>query len=140
MDMRVQRSQGAKGAGATQGTQPGQAGFRLPGATPQGGTVGAAGVVALGASLPLAALAASRGPSPRDAVAQRRARGLLGGLTALQRELLGGAPDDAALQRLLGLLEGEDGEDPALREAVQDLALRARIELLRRGLDRARGC
>ncbi|WP_164867869.1 flagellar assembly protein FliX [Rhodovarius crocodyli] len=133
MTMRVQRSQGAKGAAAAYGAQASQAGFRLPGAAPQ-----PVQVASLGSSLPLAALAGGHAPSPRDAVAQRRARGLLGGLSALQRELLGGPRDDAALQRLVDLLEGEDGDDPALREAVQDLALRARIELLRRGLDRAR--
>lgn len=76
--------------------------------------------------------------SPRDQVARRRARALLGGLASLQRELLGATADPAALQRLAGLLEGEDGEDPALAEAMRGAALRARIELLRRGISRGK--
>jgi hypothetical protein len=101
-------------------------GFRVP-AT--GGQVMPGG--ALAASLPMAGIGAAM-PSMRDMAARRRAGALLGGLTALQREMLGGTPDSAVLARLPDLLDGEDGEDPALAELLQGLALRARIELLRR--------
>jgi hypothetical protein len=90
-------------------------GFRVP-AT--GGQVMPGG--ALAASLPMAGIGAAMPGA------------LLGGLTALQREMLGGTPDSAVLARLPDLLDGEDGEDPALAELLQGLALRARIELLRR--------
>jgi len=137
MDMRIRPNSWARPAslatpaggqvGAGQGAA---AGFRLPAsqagaasATAQAGPSAAAGLVGSVAS-------------PRDQLARRRGRALLGGLSSLQRELLGGAADSAAMQRLAGLLEGEDGEDPELAQAMQDVALRARIELLRRGISR----
>jgi hypothetical protein len=61
-------------------------------------------------------------------------------LGGLQRDLLapaGAGADSAAgrLRRLAALpAEAEDGADPALREAVRAVALRAAIELARRGL------
>ena len=69
-------------------------------------------------------------------LARRRGRAMLGGLQALQSGLLGGTVDPAAMRALSGLLEGEDGEDAELADAMRALALRARIELLRRGLSR----
>jgi hypothetical protein len=75
----------------------------------------------------------------RDAAARRRAEAMLEELGGLQRDLLapGGAGADPAgrLRRLAALrAEAEDGADPALREAVRAVALRAAIELARRGL------
>ncbi len=109
-----------------QGMAPG---FRLPASQASGATA------AVPAGPAAAGLVGSLS-SPRDEVARRRGRALLGGLASLQRELLGGVADSAVMQRLATLLEGEDGEDPALAEAMRGVALRARIELLRRGISR----
>ncbi|MCS6892577.1 MAG: flagellar assembly protein FliX [Rhodovarius sp.] len=103
-------------------------GFSLPAAQ------GVAGRAPPAATAPVAALPplAAAMPGARDLAARRRAAGLLAGLSALQIRLLGGAGDARALSRLPDLLEGEDGEDPELAELLQALALRARIEWLRR--------
>jgi len=49
--------------------------------------------------------------------------------------LLRGGTDTGRLHRLAMLGEGEAAADPDLREAVEAIALRARIELARRGFD-----
>ena len=94
----------------------GASGGRLPaGATARGDAASnisvAGGLLGLGAVL----------PSPRDVLARRRGRALLGGLGALQRALLAGEPDAAALHGLAGLVEGEDGDDPGMAEAMRAL-------------------
>ena len=68
----------------------------------------------------------------RDAAARRRASSILDELQGLQAELLGGRLDPARMARLAALQPGEEGADPGLREAVRAVALRARIELVRR--------
>ena len=104
-------------------------GFRL---RPQAAAVAASAVARPGGLLSLGAVM----PSPRDALARRRGRAMLGGLDALQRALLGGGPEGPALRSLAGLVEGEEGDDPEIADAMRALALRARIELARRGMER----
>ncbi len=73
------------------------------------------------------------GPT-RDRQARRHGRALLEGLGALQRALLGGEDDPAALDRLAALVAHcPDAADPALRGTLAAVALRARVELARRG-------
>lgn len=103
---------------------PAPAGFALAPAPAAG--IGAPQRVAVAA--PLLAV----GATPRDMAARRRAGALLAGLSAMQRGLLGGQVDAAELARLRDLLEGEEGDDPALAEALRAIALRARIEWERR--------
>ena len=68
-----------------------------------------------------------------DERARRRAAAALDDLRGLQLDLLGGAPDPARLARLTALADGLDAAaDPALREALGGIALRARLELARR--------
>ena len=74
--------------------------------------------------------------SPRDHVARRRGRALLRGLDELQRDLLAGTANPDVMRGLSGLLKGEDGDDPELADTLRALALRARIELARRGIQR----
>jgi hypothetical protein len=50
-------------------------------------------------------------------------------------ELLEGRADPARLQELARLTEGEKPADPGLAEAVEAIALRARLELARRGIE-----
>jgi hypothetical protein len=68
-----------------------------------------------------------------DREARRRGEALLEELTALQAALLGGDVDPARLARLAALAEGEAGHDPGLRDAVQAIETRARVELARLG-------
>lgn len=109
----------------------GRPGFTLGGAAPAESAAGTGGVGAVGLGL----LAVQQGHSneERDAAARRRADALLEELAALQRELLGGGADPARLQRLAQLTAGEAGADPALREVVEAVSLRAQVELARRG-------
>lgn len=106
---------------APRARMPAASGFTL---APTAAPAAMAGVQRLAAAAPLMAT----GPTARDIAARRRASALLAGLSAMQRRLLGGRVDPAELSRLPDLLEGEDGDDPALAEALQAIALRARIE------------
>ena len=128
MMMRIGPSAWPQGAAASALSRP-EPGFRLRARQAAVGTAAvpvSGGLWALGATL----------PSPRDVLARRRGRAMLSGLGELQRALLAGQPESGALQSLAGLVEGEDGEDPEMAEAMQALALRARIELARRGVER----
>jgi hypothetical protein len=112
----------------------GTGGFRIaPAGSEAAQEAAAAGGIAP-AGLGLLALQEYGGEAERDEAAQRRATDILAELTALQCDMLGGSPlDPARLRRLVE--SGEEGADPALREVVQGVILRAQVELLRRGLD-----
>ena len=71
-------------------------------------------------------------PPERDAAAGRRGAALLRELEGLQLAMLSGGIPPAALSRLALLAEGEAGVDPGLREIIEAISLRARIELARR--------
>ncbi|UFN48825.1 flagellar assembly protein FliX [Roseomonas sp. OT10] len=107
-------------------------GFVLPG--PEGAAGGAAGAGPLSAAAPLGLLAIQeRPPDPgeRDERAARRGRLLLQELQEMQQALLGGRRDPARLQRLAALAEGELPADPVLREVMEAVVLRARVEIAR---------
>lgn len=126
---------GSVAPGARGGGRVAARGFRLAegAAGAARGVGGAAGVAAIGAGL--LALQAEDGPEARDATARRRADALLEELRRLQLGLLGGGLDRGRLRRLAALRLGEEGADPALREVVQSLVLRASVELARHGWD-----
>lgn len=107
----------------------GPAGFVLPEAAPQGK------VAPIAPSSAQAMLAFQDGwnPAEADAAAQRRGQAVLAELGALQLALLGPGADPARLSRLALLAEGEAGADPVLREIMQAISLRARVELARHG-------
>ncbi|WP_165585396.1 flagellar assembly protein FliX [Roseococcus sp. SYP-B2431] len=67
----------------------------------------------------------------RDGAAQRRGKALLEELEGLQLALLTGRIDPGRLSRLAQLAGGESGADPALRDLLRAISLRARIELER---------
>lgn len=80
----------------------------------------------------LLALQESLAPEPAESRARRRASAALRELTGMQLEMLGGAADPARLGRLSVLSEAEaESAEPALASILQDIALRARIELAR---------
>jgi Class II flagellar assembly regulator len=125
---------GAVGARGT--TTRSAAGFSLDGlgsGSAATGTTAASATAAVGLSL--LAVQENDGRTGRDAAARRRAASILEELQGLQAELLGGRSDPARLARLAALQSGEEGADPGLRKAVRAIALRARIELARRGRD-----
>ena len=103
-------------------------GFQVPEEAPQASPASAAGPIGLAALL---ALQDEEEP-PRDRAARRQARALLAELDALHAALLG-AGGFTGLARLAALLDAmpDQAADPALRDAVADIALRARIELAR---------
>jgi hypothetical protein len=107
----------------------GRAGFRLGDDAP----APVAAAAAVGAVAGLHALQGEVSAAERDAAAARRGTALLGELDTLQRGLLDGRVADSALRRLAALTEGEVGADPGLRETVEALTLRARVELARLG-------
>ncbi len=126
---------GGPGAAAAAGkARAGKGGFSLGGSGAAGSAAEAHGTAAVAApGLGLLALQSGQGDQERDQEARRRADTLLEDLAGLQREMLGGAADPARLARLAALSHGETGADPALREVVEAIALRAQIELARRG-------
>lgn len=126
---------GMAGPGRTGGR--GRSGFTLnPAGSEAAANAGASGVAAP-VGLGLLALqehgdAGARERAARDQAAQRRAESILQELQGLQRDLLRDGVDTKRLERLAALETGEDGSDPFLRDAVQAIVLRARVELARR--------
>ncbi len=120
----VRRAGAAYGRRGGRGAAPGGA-FALPQATSEAGTVSATG-----AAGGLLALQAAAEDAARDSAARRRGHDILDELAALQRDLLAPSQADPAarLGRLAALAEGDAGADPGLREIVQALALRARVQ------------
>ena len=127
---------GISGGGAIRRPGPGAAarsGFRVG----LGGSARGAGAIAATPLAGLGLLAAQEAAAvvERDARARRRGEDLLEELLGLQKDLLRGGTDPGRLHRLVMLGEGQAAADPDLREAVEAIALRARIELARRGFD-----
>lgn len=119
-------------------TVAGRGGGRAGGFSVRPDAEGVAGSAALGGLVPVGlgmlALQESGSAAERDAAARRRAESILQELQGLQAEILAGGdvgPD--RLARLAALEAGEEGADPGLREAVQAIVLRAKVELARRG-------
>lgn len=105
-------------------------GFALP---RPGGAAGTAGTAATGAVAALMLTPDSVPGESAGVAAARHARAALEELRGLQLDLLHGVEDPTRLRRLAALTESAMApDDPALREAVAGIALRARIELARR--------
>ena len=121
-------------AGAAAGTRatsrPG--GFRLPGGA--AAEAGEASALAGAAPVGLMALQEADDPAGRDRRGHARAQEMLQELAALQAEMLRGGADPDRLVRLATLAEGEAPADPVLADALAGIALRARVELARRGI------
>lgn len=119
-------------AGGTRGARASVGKFML-----STSTEAARDVAPAAAATPIAAallgLQEEAGAEARNIAARRRAEAMLRELAALQRGVLGGVADRAGLDRLARLGEGAEAADPALRELVRAIALRAAVELARRG-------
>ncbi len=116
-------------------TAPGPA-FAMQAATSAPAPGGAPGATVGAVSLSgLLALHEAELEAPRDRAARRRGQDILAALAELQRGLLG-AETGEALTRLTHLVEAlPRAADPRLEAVLGAVALRARIELARRGLD-----
>ncbi|MBS7811098.1 flagellar assembly protein FliX [Roseococcus pinisoli] len=118
-----------RGRGAIQGgvSVPRPTGrFVLPDADASGETAPANGVGGLSGLIGLQQVMSD---PERDEAARGRGKALLAELQGLQLALLAGRVDSGRLSRLAALAEGESGTDPALRDILRALSLRARIEL-----------
>jgi hypothetical protein len=103
-------------------------GFSVPkgGGAPAAGAVAAVQEVGLGGMLALQEAPEEVG----DREARRHGQEMLAALAALQRSLLGlDGADPGRLARLVAAVP--EARDPALREVVAAIALRARIEAVR---------
>lgn len=103
-------------------------GFALPGV--EGAPEPAAAGPVTG-SIGLIGLQQSVSDAERDATARRRGHAVLEELEGLQLALLSGRIESGRLSRLAQLADGEAGADPALRDILRAISLRARIELAR---------
>jgi hypothetical protein len=114
------------------------AGFALSGGTSarEGTATAAAGSVAA-----LLTLQEQGAPlEPPGERAARRGRAALAELKGLQLDLLRGKEDPGRLARLAALADSEEAAaDPLLRHTLQEIALRARVELARRRVAFASG-
>lgn len=122
-----------RAAGAAYGRPAARAATARGGATfslPRAEAEETGAVAATGAAGGLLVLQAAAEDAARDAAARRRGRDILDELGALQRDLLapGQGAAEGRLRRLAALAEGDAGADPGLREIVQALSLRARVQ------------
>ncbi|MFM8614371.1 MAG: flagellar assembly protein FliX [Alphaproteobacteria bacterium] len=120
------------GARSTRGAS---GGFRVGGGADDTREANASTGVSAATAIGLLAVQESAPAGERNARAFRRGEDMLRELKALQLELLEGRADPARLQELARLTEGERPADPGLAEAVEAIALRARLELARRGIE-----
>lgn len=120
---------GAQIASRTAPRRVGPGGFALP----EDGPPSLSGAERVQPQLGMLGLQEGWSPAERDAAAQRRGQAALRALEELQLAVLAGGIEPARLARLALLAEGEAGADPALREIIAAISLRARIELARHG-------
>jgi hypothetical protein len=123
----IRGAQPQAAAGAQRRAGPGR--FSLPEDSPPE----AAAIAATGMAQGMLALQDGWSPAEADAAARRRGQAVLRELDALQLALLRDGPAPGQLGRLAMLTEGEAGADPVLREIMQEISLRARVELARQG-------
>lgn len=90
-----------------------------------------AGTAALSGVDALLALQGVASPAGERAKAARRGRDMLDMLDEIRRGLLDGVISEGTLQRLAGLVsvKREDFVDPGLSQVLDDIDLRARVEL-----------
>ncbi len=112
---------------------PGKPGFFVP--TEPAATGHAAGAAGAQAASPgsMLSLQEFAGETVADREARRHGQDMLAALAELQRALLGGGDDEAALQRLMDLAASVPcATDRRLAALVSAIVLRVRVELARR--------
>ncbi|MCS6625377.1 flagellar assembly protein FliX [Roseibacterium beibuensis] len=135
---------GPSGPSATPGARPAKAsgGFSVPSSgasAPAGATASAAGVSGVAGVSALMALQGVEDVTERRRRAIRRGSGLLDRLEELKLALLSGEAGEPALERLgRGLREDRPVDaDPALNSLLDQIDLRAAVELAKADLRRA---
>lgn len=103
----------------------------MTGAAPASAPAASAGASAVSDLSALMALQGVDNPTERRRRAVRRGRGLLDRLDDLKIALLSGEADEGALDRLASHLreERQDDTDPALNSLLDQIDLRAAVEL-----------
>lgn len=137
--MRVEGPKTSTGAGKTLKNSSAASGFSVPSqgsdATSASSTVpsGVAGVQSLDAIL---ALQSVDNPEDRERRAVRHGHDLLDQLEALRADLLAGHVSPQRVGSLLSLIRAKQGaDDPKLAALIDDISLRARVELAKLGID-----
>jgi hypothetical protein len=128
-----QRLSPARRGERTKSSESGGFARELGGETPAGGPVsGAAGLGSVDALLALQEVPDSLTP---DGKARRRAEALLDELDQLRLDLLTGALPQARLERLatLAAVQRERIDDPRLAQVIEEVELRAAVELAKLG-------
>jgi hypothetical protein len=99
-----------------------------PRAAAAGAATAAAGIDAL------LALQAVEDPLLRKKKLVRRGRDLLDALDAIKADLLAGRMEEGHLHRIMALIgEARESDEPGLDGVLDDIELRARVELAKRG-------
>ena len=139
--MKIGQTRTASQAGSARGaqTRSGGSGFAPAGASGARGTAGLSGLASLGAVDALLALQET--PQSDDALhsprrrAIRRGEEMLDILDEIKLSLLMGQLPKAKLSRLLSVVERQLGgiADPGLRDLLDQIELRARVELAKFG-------
>ncbi|MBA4210514.1 MAG: hypothetical protein C0454_13385 [Parvibaculum sp.] len=139
--MKIGESRGASQSGGSRATQArgGGGSFSLGGAPAARGAAGLSGSASLAAVDALLALQET--PAADDALhapkrrAIRRAEDMLDILDEIKLALLAGQLPKAKLSRLLAVVERQQGgfSDPRLKEVLDQIELRARVELAKFG-------
>jgi hypothetical protein len=119
----------------TRATRAGSGGFRVAGGKDEAREASAGSSVSAASAIGLLTVQELAPAEERNARAFRRGEEMLQELKELQLELLEGRADPSRLQQLARLTEGAKPADPGLAEAVEAIALRARLELARRGIE-----
>lgn len=137
--MRVEGPKTSTGAGKARKNSSSASGFSVPSqgsdATSTSSTVpsGVAGVQSLDAIL---ALQSVDNPEDRERRAVRHGHDLLDQLEALRADLLAGHVSPQRVGSLLSLVRAKQAaDDPKLVVLIDDIALRARVELAKLGID-----
>ena len=137
--MRVERPKTSAGVGKTRKGGAGAGGFSLPSQTAQSANASSAvagGVAAVQSLDAILALQSVDNADDRERRAVRHVHDLLDQLEALRADLLAGHVSPQRVGALLSLIRAKQGaEDPKLATLIEDIALRARVELAKLGID-----
>lgn len=138
--MRIEGPKNSSGLGkARKGSSASGQGFSLPGESGRAGAPApatSAGVTSVSSLDAILALQSVDGNEDRERRAVQHGHDLLDQLEALRADLLAGHVSPQRVGSLLSLIRAkQSAEDPKLTNLIGDIALRARVELAKLGVD-----